>query len=533
MKEKEHVEPATDDIVKQKLADHISDVPIELFEQIIIERNLVEPSADIVIKNKLLDHSSPLPSGMFENIMSARDTKQPKTIWWHNGQTKWAVLTLIILIMLLGYKLWNTYKTPDVIINPNTVSIPKVPVDKAITHGSTKNSLSAPQENKYDLNIASVLHQEVADLNSDKHLNQNINNINQKNINQKLRKHKISSISTSVNKTSTFNKADIQVSDSTKITSNFSQPTFNPYFSTSDIAEFSTTKSNSATTSDLQLSKNSHSISNLPVLSKSIALPSLSHDNVVKALPCPMPDGCPTFSSRKWRKSIWYVDVYGAPEYAFRRLEANSLEYNDYKNSRDTTEMTQHAFSAGIRATTLFRNGFLLRGGIVYAQTNEKFQKDSFGIGNIRYVIDKNPTTGRLDTVQIDITEGIFRTIRYNHYRTLDFTVQGGYEFTLTDKLTIGMNGGVNINIKTDIKAVVLDQTLQPLAVSKDKSIYQSSVGSSAIGTLAAYYQFSPQCQFLIEPQVRYYFKPISKLDYVIRQNYTNLGLNIGIRYRL
>ena len=214
-------------------------------------------------------------------------------------------------------------------------------------------------------------------------------------------------------------------------------------------------------------------------------------------------------------------------------MKANSLEYTDYQNSRDTIESSQYAFSAGVRATAVFRNGFLLRGGIVYAQTNEKFQRDSFGIGNIRYVIDKNPNTGQLDTVQIEITNGIFRKIRYNHYRSLDFTIQGGYEFGLTENVTIGVNAGANFNIRTWRKATVLGQDLQPLVISKDNTIYQTSVGTSLVGSIAAYWQLSYKWQLMIEPQFRYYLKPITKSDYGLRQSYSNAGLNIGLRYRL
>ena len=162
----------------------------------------------------------------------------------------------------------------------------------------------------------------------------------------------------------------------------------------------------------------------------------------------------------------------------------------------------------------------------------EKFQKDSFGIGNIRYIIDKNPNTGQLDTVQVEITNGIFRKTRYNQYRSLDFTIQGGYEFGLTENVSIGVNGGVNFNIKTGRKATILGQDLQPLVISKDNSIYQTSVGTSLVGSVAAYYRLNYKWQLMIEPQFRYYLKPITKSDYGLRQSYSNAGLNIGLRCR-
>ena len=115
----------------------------------------------------------------------------------------------------------------------------------------------------------------------------------------------------------------------------------------------------------------------------------------------------------------------------------------------------------------------------------------------------------------------------------MDFTIQGGYEFGLTENVTIGLNGGVNFNIKTGRKATILGQDLQPLVISKDNTIYQTSVGISLVGSVAAYYRLTYRWQLMIEPQFRYYLKPITKSDYGLRQSYSNAGLNIGLRYRL
>ena len=462
-------EPSVDEVVKQKLADHESNVPSGLFDRIMIERAFKEPSSEDIIKHKLIDHTSSVPSDMFERIMINREGRRPVVAWWQTGRFRLAMAALIIALLL--------------------------------------------------------------------NLNKQSDNINQKNIDGKNETHKILTPRTGVNKhnaTSLANKTDILASNSTKITSNLAQPTFNPSISSIAQAQPNDNSEHLLTESETPISRNSELFNPLYISSpKGIALASPSHEDVVKALPCPGPDGCPTFGSRGGGRPTWYIDAYGAPEYAFRSLKANSLEYTDYQNSRDTIESSQYAFSAGVRASAVFGNGFLLRGGIVYAQTNEKFQKDSFGIGNIRYVIDKNPNTGQLDTAQIEITNGIFRKTRYNHYRSLDFTIQGGYEFGLTENVTIGLNAGANFNIKTWRKATVLGQDLQPLVISKENSIYQTSVGTSLVGSVAAYYRLNYKWQLMIEPQFRYYLKPMTKSDYGLRQSYSNAGLNIGLRYRL
>ena len=527
------IQPSMNEIVKQKLADHESGVPSDLFDRIMIERAFKEPSLEDIIKRKLIDHTSSVPTNMFERIMNTRESKRPVVAWWwQTGRFRLAMAALILALLLIGYKISEigSINAPDSENSKNIVSVKKN-TPEGITEGVTNTSENITNR------IVAENEAKQAEAKSFNNLNKKSDNINQKNIDRKTESHEIITPQKGVNKdnaTSLANKTDILASNSTKITSNLPQSTFNPSILSTIPSRPNDNSEHLLSESKTLISRNSELFNPLHISSfKGIALSSPSHEDVVKALPCQGPDGCPTFGTKRGGRPMWYVDVYGAPEYAIRSLKANSIEYTEYRNSRDTVESSQYAFSAGARATAMFRNGFLLRGGIVYAQTNEKFQRDSFGIGNIRYVIDKNPNTGKLDTVQVEITNGIFRKTRYNHYRSVDFTIQGGYEFGLTENVSIGLNGGVNFNIKTGRKATVLGQDLQPLVISKDNSIYQTSVGTSLVGSVAAYYRLNYKCQLMIEPQFRYYLKPITKSDYGLRQSYSNVGLNIGLRYRL
>lgn len=531
-------EPSVDEVVKQKLTDHESNVPSDLFDRIMIERAFKEPSSEDVIKHKLVDHTSTVPSDMFERIMNTREGRRPVVAWWQTRRFRLAMAALILTLLLIGYKIsendgLNASNSGN---SKNIVSNNKNNSEGSVTASGTRQEgvTNTPEKINEGVVSASGARQEGAT--STNNLNTKSDNINQKNINRKNETHEILTPRKGVNKgdaTSLANKTDILASNSTKITSNLPQPTFNPSISSTSPSQTDDNPKQLSSETEMPISRNSELFNPLYIsFPKGIALSSPSHEDVVKALPCPEPDGCPTFGSRGGGRPTWYIDVYGAPEYAFRSLKANSLEYTDYRNSRDTIETSQYAFSAGARATAVFGNGFLLRGGIVYAQTNEKFQRDSFGIGNIKTIINKNLVTGQIDT-SIEITYGIFRKTRYNHYRSLDFTIQGGYEFGLTENVTIGLNGGLNFNIKTGRKATILGQDLQHLVISKDNTIYQTSVGTSLVGSVAAYYRLTYRWQLMIEPQFRYYLKPITKSDYGLRQSYSNAGLNIGLRYRL
>ena len=255
-------EPSVNEVVKQKLADHESNVPSDLFDRIMIERAFKEPSSEDIIKHKLIDHSSAVPSDMFERIMNTREGRRPVAAWWQTGQFRLAMAALILALLL--------------------------------------------------------------------NLNKKSDNISQKNIIGKTETRKILTPRTGVNKdiaTSLANKTDILASNSTKITSNLPQPTFNPSISSIAASQTDDNSKQLSLETEMPISRNSELLNPLYIsFPKGIALASPSHEDVVKALPCPGPDGCPTFGSRGGVRPTWYVDVYGAPEYAFRSLKANSLE---------------------------------------------------------------------------------------------------------------------------------------------------------------------------------------------------------------
>lgn len=518
-----------DEIIKEKLADYESAVPVFLFDNIMDERAARTPSSEEVIRRKLIEHESGVPADMFERIMNERESRRPVVAWWQTSKFRWVVATLFMSLWIGGYYfIKNDTHQLFYVVNKQPAESGSDIAEKSTASVSPNETPVLSQQKPTIVPINSAL---------DQHSSNRLENTSEKNIIKNNTVDKILPSQPSINSleaVSTADEATKSTPKTTKITSDGHltndispagelplQPVYN--------SEYSPLKSEIATFHNNELLN--------PVLmlsSKGIALKALSHEKVAKALPCRGPDyGCPTFQKKNNSKVTLYVDGYGAPEYALRTLKAQSTEFNEYRNARDTVEKVQYAFSAGARASVLVGKNFILRGGIVYAQNREKYQRDSFGIGNIRYVIDKNPNTGQLDTIEVQVTEGIFRKTRYNQYRSLDFTVQGGYEFELTDNLSLGINGGVNVNIQTGRKATILGQDFQALEVSNNNSIYQTSVGTSLVGSLSAYWRLSYRWQLMVEPQFRYYLKPITQKEYALKQNYTNIGLNVGLRYRL
>jgi hypothetical protein len=282
---------------------------------------------------------------------------------------------------------------------------------------------------------------------------------------------------------------------------------------------------------------------NLSILKiKTFALPTPDLKKPCAASPDP-DKGCPTFGKRRRGnyKAI-YVDVFGAPEYAFRRFSQNLPESVAYLNARDSVEKPWYAFSAGARVSLVFKNGLALRTGAIYAQTNEIAVFDSLGIG--KKTTETNETYiprlgGGFDTILTRKTtyqQGIFRTTRHNRYRSIDIPVQLGFEFPLNDYWTFSVNGGANFNISAAYKTYYLTDKFKQDSIKtgfgETNSVFQPRLGISLFGSVAAYRQLTGNLQLVFEPSVRYYLKPITRADYALKQAYTNAGLMVGLRYR-
>jgi hypothetical protein len=245
-----------------------------------------------------------------------------------------------------------------------------------------------------------------------------------------------------------------------------------------------------------------------------------------------LPDGCPTFGRRRMGKT-WYIEAYGAPELMMRRLKPNSSEFESYRQARDSSETVLLGYAAGVRAAMVFDNGIVVKGGVAYVNGREKFVRDSVGYDpNIVKIIKLNTQTGATDTI-IESTVGIYRTTRFNQYRSLDFSLQGGYEMPLNQNFTVGFNAGANIHLWQAKKASFYDSALQLQDMSNNENVFNQYLGVNLVGSITAYWRITDRTQLMVEPYVRHYLQPITNSNYQIQQSYTNVGLAIGLRYRL
>jgi hypothetical protein len=508
----EHI-PSFDDFFKKRLGEHASPVPEDMFDRMMRERaekqldNIAPPS----LTDRLNNYDAPVPEDMFDRIMTERERRRPAIAWWQTPRIKWAVAaSLLILVMaVIGKSYFDKALSTKEIDTQNNQN------KETVVNNPSQTTQQDPIAETIQGN--NIPNQELTAITNN--VNNYNKNITKPELQSKKPKNSIKAVSNSTTITSNherLNNNNLIQNTLPNASLNTPHQFYNPIISTPESQKIT------VGVLDPLSVKNRGGVS----------ISTVSLDKLLKAQPCLMPgtDACPTFTIRKSSRLRYYVDAFGAPEYAFRSLKATTDEYLTYRNTRDTVERTNFGYSAGARASVVLRNGIVLRGGVVYARNNEVLRKDSSTIRLMSVTISQ--ITG--DTVAWNYEGGIIRKTRLNNMQTLDFTAQIGYELPVGEKLSIGINAGANINVLTQVKATILDKDLQLLTLNESNTIYNKSVGTSLVGSVAAYYHLTDRLDVMVEPYVKHYLKPISKNpDYPLRQNYTNAGLIMGVRFRL
>jgi hypothetical protein len=240
------------------------------------------------------------------------------------------------------------------------------------------------------------------------------------------------------------------------------------------------------------------------------------------SIPCPGKEKSATGNQQ-------YVEIYGGPDYAFRKYEDTGRSL--YLQKRKESTSFQSAFSAGLRYTRVFSNSMSFRTGLNYSQINEKFTFTDGNIVQLVYMIDANgDTTGSFTS-----TSTRFKTT-YNKFRMLDIPIVIGYEMG-NGRLQANINAGVIMNIYSWQKGDVLDNSFQPVNIntSGTNSPYQfkTNIGLGFLGAVSLYYKLNDRFHLLAEPYYRHNFSPVSKSEITFKQKYNLAGLRLGLRLNL
>jgi len=249
------------------------------------------------------------------------------------------------------------------------------------------------------------------------------------------------------------------------------------------------------------------------------------------------PKVCYDFSRHS---SAWLVDVYAGPSLAQRSLTSR-FDDQPYLNQRLATEHKSTAYNAGLRASLMFNNNFLIRTGLNYDQISEVFEfiDPAYTKYRIEVTVLSNGMT-HIDTVGVDYGENYLKT--YNRYSMLDLPLLVGMEMR-KGRSGISINAGISANLLFETSGVIIDpQTHEPARFGPipekpkgigpkstlSQEVFRANVGLSASASIQYYWHLSPHFRVFVEPSFRQVLRPVTVENHPVEQRYSILGLRLG-----
>lgn len=507
---------------------------------------------DNFIRAKLHDHSAPVPAGLWDKVNPAKDDDRkggfllPKKLLW-----VWALL--LFVGSFIGYLIFsNTFSSQESTVSSAQTVTTATPSREANnkpsenSEPSQQNLIQNQQKQENDLTQDDKSIERVSDEAVTAGSSEKMNNI----ITEKrsIRKN-ITSISTNGESNFVANEVGIK-NTNRKIEPDYidASPSFikngtRPSITSSNKMVQSSSTENDASIEQLSLSypltfNSKLQEGNIVSLNRlNYGLSGLQRDQINGAYAKKFKNiiVCPPY---KTGNTDWFVEVYAAPELAFKSIE-NISATPQYLQRKDSSESMRLGYSAGIRLIKPITDNFLVKAGVQYTQINEKFtyrtenEVRTTTVISVRTIIRGPGDTLRIaDTSTVQQTGFKNNTIR-NRYRSFDIPVTLGYQFG-NDNLQFGVNAGVIFNISSWYQGVILDSSMSAVPISKgSNSIYKNNIGLGLYGGFSVLKRLGEDTQIFFEPYFRYNLSGITNEQSSFKQRFSLGGLSIGLRYNL
>jgi hypothetical protein len=470
---------------------------------------------DDIIRQKVNDHASPVPGDMWNRIQ-ADNGKRRGLAWWKNP-----VAAVLIGVGLMGGT-WAVYLG----LQDGSPHLPTTAKNENIKNGTAnvferKNIKDYENNSRRSTNNSVVNNKEAAEdgnMPAKKSLANNKISINANQLNEESMASKISKKATA-RSLNVGNKlvADILPGYHT-VTPNHNDEAVSE---TNRLQGFNRSIQNS-------LSLVAASQKNLS--QKKLNEKLLENQKFYGFTECPSAYGN--------ARNDWYIEVFASPDYAFKSTSKGNLP-DAYFAKKDSTESFKSAYSAGLRISKNIGENLLLKSGLQYSQINEKFslrtenEKRLVTVVTIRTIIrSPGDTLVVSDTSTVEQIGYRVRTT-YNKYRSLDIPLILGYEWG-NENWKGSVNAGVILNLRSWQEGEMLDTSYT--AVSFSKSSAQTFKQNIGLGLYAGFSFIKPvtdKMEIFAEPYFRYNISNMTQSKSLFNQKFHSAGINMGVRYKL
>lgn len=235
---------------------------------------------------------------------------------------------------------------------------------------------------------------------------------------------------------------------------------------------------------------------------------------------------CAAFTDKKVRL---YFDLLASPDFAFRKIQPRTGDFEKYAETRKATEAARFNYSVGARLSAVTKGGMALRAGINYSEINERFELQN----GTRIIIRYDQNGNFLDSVTV-----AEKIVTNNRYQTLDIPVMIGYEVNLK-KVTLTVNGGAYFNIHFKPQGEFISPyDNRPVGFTNEETpennlpAFRENLGIGWYSSLGVQYRISPRLQLLVEPHVKMYPRSYTRDDFMTEQKYLTAGVFVGLRHQ-
>jgi hypothetical protein len=231
--------------------------------------------------------------------------------------------------------------------------------------------------------------------------------------------------------------------------------------------------------------------------------------------------------------------ITSGPELAMRSLYSKSSEPDAiaYAQKRANSEQQQIGLAVSALFTAHTGKGISLSTGFHFAEIREKLP--------IRSVLEERFTVINIFGPSGEITgvDTLYETIEneeliINKYQTLSVPLIAGIEFPLK-RWTITPQAGILFNVhfrqQGSIYAAHNSQELLNFNTAEAEQIplFNKNLGIGYYSGININFKITPQLSLQAEPYLRAFPSPMSSPEYPIRQQYTQAGFALGLRYHL
>ena len=249
----------------------------------------------------------------------------------------------------------------------------------------------------------------------------------------------------------------------------------------------------------------------------------------------------------KVRRSRWEHDlgIQAGPALAIRRLSGDGgvSDPAGLLEGRKQTERSMESFTAGIFYSAANRKGLVLKTGLDYRQTNEKFHlayqtKETEVINGVLTVTVDNAgnVIGQSMGSKTITTTKEYSNTAYNHYRFVHLPIGIGYRQT-TKKSRRELSGGIDFNLLFRAEGTIYNSDLIPTVLTYGATTYSNTFRrNTGMGLWASYacdWRLTDRLRWQLSAHAQIPLRPVSGPDYELVQRYFNVGAQVGLVYQV